>query len=304
MGSNLCRVIASHPGLGSVIRHVRTSTDDVALPYSACDLTVALDLLRASTRELRLLFEHVSPHIVVNCTGATVGDEAALEAANVLIVERLLAVLVERPGVCLVQMGSAAEYGVTEPGRPVSEADMPNPGNAYGSSKLAATRLVLDAVADRGLRATVLRVFNPVGPGAPDQTLPGRALRELRMARAADHPEVRLGSLDHFRDFVDVRDVAWAALAAAATPASSGHVLNVGRGEAVQSRELVRSMARAGGYHGSIVESARGSNRSAGLDWQQADITSITRVLPWVPRHSVADAAAQMWEIDREVSAA
>ena len=66
--------------------------------------------------------------------------------------------------------------------------------------------------------AVVLRVFNPVGPGAPEESLPGRVAAELRRALASG-AEVRLGSLDAVRDFVDARDVADAVIAAAAGPA-------------------------------------------------------------------------------------
>ena len=112
-----------------------------------------------------------------------------------------------------MHLGSAAEYGPGEPGTAVAESAPPRPASAYGATKLAGTRLV-ELGRAAGLDAVVLRVFNPVGPGAPDGILPGRLVSEFRRA-LADGSEVQLGPLDAVRDFVDARDVADAVIAAA-----------------------------------------------------------------------------------------
>src|SRR5206468_1837433 len=91
------------------------------------------------------------------------------------------------------------------------------------ATKLAGTCLVRTARA-AGLDAVVLRVFNAVGAGMPANTLPGRVAAQLRTALRGGG-EVRLGSLDTVRDFVDIRDIADAALAAAlALAAGPDHI--------------------------------------------------------------------------------
>ncbi len=159
----------------------------------------------------------LTPDVVVNCAGATAGPPEALAAVNVtgtydLVRAMLMAALPAR----LVHLGSAAEYGPGEPGTAVAESAPPRPASAYGVTKLAGTRLV-ELGRAAGLDAVVLRVFNPVGPGAPDGILPGRLVSEFRRA-LADGSEVQLGPLDAVRDFVDARDVADAVIAAALAP--------------------------------------------------------------------------------------
>ena len=112
----------------------------------------------------------------------------------------------------------------------------------YGVTKLAGTRLV-ELAAAAGLDAVVLRVFNPVGPGAP-VSQPAWPARGRAAPGARDGTEVRLGPLDTVRDFVDPRDVADAVLAAVAAPALPRPVLNVGSGRGVPVRAMVKELCR------------------------------------------------------------
>ena len=159
----------------------------------------------------------LAPDVVVNCAGATAGPPEALAAVNVTGTYDLVrAMLMAGRPARLVHLGSAAEYGPGEPGTAVAESAPPRPASTYGATKLAGTRLV-ELGRAAGLDAVVLRVFNPVGPGAPDGILPGRLVSEFRRA-LADGSEVQLGPLDAVRDFVDARDVADAVIAAALAP--------------------------------------------------------------------------------------
>jgi nucleoside-diphosphate-sugar epimerase len=164
----------------------------------------------------------------------------------------------------------------------------------YGVTKLAGTRLV-ELAAAAGLDAVVLRVFNPVGPGAPQTSLPGRLAAELRRA-LAHGTEVRLGSLDAVRDFVDARDVADAVLAAVAAPALPHQVLNIGSGRGVPVRAMVKELVTASGCTGAVQEDALGLARSADIPWQQADISRAWQDLGWKPRRDLTTSLVDLWE--------
>jgi nucleoside-diphosphate-sugar epimerase len=240
----------------------------------------------------------VAPDVVLNCAGATSGDLAALSAGNVDGPAALVTALVRmRPGpsgaaVRLVHLGSAAEYG-RGPEGPVREDEPARPLSPYGLTKLAGTRLVQLGRA-AGLPAVVLRVFNPVGPGAPGHTLPGRAASELARA-VRENDVVRLGGLDAVRDFVDVDDVAAAVLAAATGPMPADGIVNVGSGTAVPARELVSTLVDVSGARVRIEEGDGGSARSADVPWQQADITAATAAWDWQPRTPLAVSLEGLW---------
>jgi nucleoside-diphosphate-sugar epimerase len=262
-----------------------------------------LDLTADEPAGLAATLAAQAPDVVVNCAGATGGDIAELAAANMTGTASLVRAL-RRTGrvIRLVHLGSAAEYGPSVPGTAVAESAPARPAGAYGVTKLAATRLI-ELGRATGLDAVVLRVFNPVGPGAPATILPGRLVSELRQA-AADGRDVRLGPLGAVRDFVDARDVADAAVAAVLAPSLPAAVINIGSGTGVPVRTLVRELVAISGYDGPVTEEAEvsGAGRAGrdtaapGLSWQQADIARARRDLDWQPRRALATSLADLWE--------
>ena len=231
-----------------------------------------LDLAADGPSRIAGVISSIAPDAVINCAGATAGSPDVLAAANITAVYALVTAMIQsRSPARLVQIGSAAEYGRTKQGVPVAESASPQPASVYGATKLAGTRLV-ELARTAGLDAVVLRVFNVVGAGAPEDGLPGRAAVLLRQAMARG-TDVRLGPLDAVRDFVDARDVAGAVLAAATAPVLPHSIINIGSGRGVVSRALVRELLAVSGYEAAVHEDAPGSARSAALPWMQADIT-------------------------------
>ena len=256
-----------------------------------------LDLSGDNPERVADVIGTVAPDAIANCAGLTVGGPDVLAAANITGAYTLIrAMLLAETPARLVHLGSAAEYGGAEPGVPLNESAPPRPGAPYGATKLAGTRLV-ELGRAAGLDAVVLRVFNPVGAGAPETGLPGRVAAQLRRALAAgDGGEVRLGPLDAVRDFVDARDVAGAVLAAAGAPALPHAVLNVGSGAGVSARTLVKELVAVTGYSGPVHEDSAGSARSGDLDWQQADIGLARQDLGWQPRRDLSASLDDLWE--------
>jgi nucleoside-diphosphate-sugar epimerase len=253
------------------------------------------DLAGDSPDEIAALIDEVAPDAVVNCAGATAGDPAQFMAANVTSVYTLAkAMLIARAPARLVHLGSAAEYGAGPPGVRVTEQAVPRPAGLYGVTKLAGTRLVDLAIA-AGLDAVVLRVFNPVGPGAPAGSLPGRLAAQLhRVVR--DGGDVHVGPLDTVRDFIDVRDVAGAVIAAARVPALPHRVLNIGTGRAVPASALAQELLAISGWKGALLQDSAGSPRAADVPWQEADITCAVEDLDWKPCRDLAASLAALWE--------
>jgi nucleoside-diphosphate-sugar epimerase len=255
---------------------------------------VALDLA-ADPAEIAAILAATRPDVIVNCAGRTAGDEAQLTAANVDAVERLLdGVRLSGLRPRLVHIGSAAEYGLATPGQLVSEGAATTPVGPYGATKLEATRLVLAATKARLVDGVVLRVFNAVGPGMPPDSLPGAAVSRLVRARDDGAASVAMGPLDSVRDFVDVRDIGSAVVAARRAADLTTPIVNVGTGQAHTARELVTALARMVGFEGTIGEQAAGSARSVDVPWMVADVSLARRVLGWQAVHDLDSIAAAM----------
>ncbi|RJQ76312.1 NAD(P)-dependent oxidoreductase [Pseudonocardiaceae bacterium YIM PH 21723] len=270
------------------------SSADVVTAGRSAAADVRLDLVSGGPDGIAEVLRSVAPDAVINCAGAVGGEPEHLAAVNISSTAYLAeAMLAAAPQARLVQLGSAGEYGKTPDNLVITEAEPPHPVATYGVTKLASTRLVLLAAA-AGLDAAVLRVFNIVGPGAPADSLPGRLVRELRRA-TVQGDDVNLGPLDAFRDFVDVRDVASAAIAAATAPQLKNRLFNVAGGRAVRVRELVELLVGISGFTGIVREGNAASARSAGVAWQQADISLIGDELGWRPSIELETSLRDLW---------
>ena len=249
----------------------------------------SIDILAADIPTVQRLLASTSATVLVNCAGRTSGSRTTLVETNVLLVARILDAL-ERASerIRLVQIGSAAEYGRSLVGEPVRETAEAHPVSAYGVSKLAATNLVRLAL-DRGrIEGTVLRLFNPIGPAMPADTLAGSVSGKLRAAMAAGLAEIETGPLGAVRDFIDVRDVGRAVAAACVAPELPEPIINVGSGKGHPARDLVQGLARCFGYRGTVNEGSTGSARSSDVPWQVAEITVARTILSWEPAHDFA----------------
>ena len=289
-------------GSGFIGRHVRqTLVQDPRISAVDCPGRQRHDLIRDDVAGLTRLVAEVRPDAVVNCTGQLVGSAYELAQANTAVTAKLIDAVAAvgagagTPGIRLVRLGSAAEYGQTLPGHPVTEQDTALPVSAYGVCHLAGTHLVELASAAGQVDGAVLRTFNPIGPGMHEANLLGRAAAMFRRASdtAADH--VVLGRLGAYRDFVDVRDVAAAVAAAVLAPALPERVFNVGSGHAVTARHAVTLLAAIAGFGGEIREDGHGPTRSAAVGWISADISRAARVLGWAPAYDLADSLKAVW---------
>lgn len=295
-GGFLGRSIAHHiaaTGEAELVLHSR-GADDRAGFRDGIE-SHALDLLTCDTGAIAEMIAEVAPDAIVNCTGSAVGDLQQMTTANVVVVLRLIAELEKCKRVPLVHLGSAAEYGVQQDKIPVSESMPAAPQSAYGHTKLRATEHLMQAAAEDRISVTVLRVFNPVGRFSPETTLPGSAARKIAAALRSDAPAINLGALDSWRDYVDTRDIARAVVAAAVTMPECSRVLNVGRGEAVESLHLIKTLAKIAGYNGDIVESDARSLRSASVDWLCADVQAMKDNLGLAAEYSIEEALGELW---------
>ncbi|MEV6015808.1 MULTISPECIES: NAD(P)-dependent oxidoreductase [unclassified Streptomyces] len=278
---------------GHVAGHLRTLSGVRVLGGGRSpDAEFGIDLATDRRDRLAATLAAAAPDAVINCAGATGGDAVTLSEVNSRGPAVLCAALREAaPAARLIHLGSAAEYGPGVLDTAVTESGATRPLTPYGATKLAGTVTVTTS----GLDAVVLRVGNPVGPGAPSTGLPGRIAGLLHEAGPDPDAVVRLGDLSAYRDFVDVRDVARAAVAAATVPGQLPRVLNIGGGKAVPVRELVTGLARVAGFRGRIEENGGGSARSGEVSWQCSDIGAAEAALGWRPALTLDDSLAALW---------
>jgi nucleoside-diphosphate-sugar epimerase len=282
LGTAICRLLAER---GIEHRGMTRSTGD---PHRRFDLATG------HCYALDTLLSMYKPTVIVNAAAATHGDILELTRGNVVAVQALLSSMNSSANHArFVQIGSAAEYGGTERGTSQDEQAELRPGAAYGYTKLAGSELVLRAQRN-GADAVVVRSFNITGPGSPASTLLGRVIRQLGTA-----DEIQLGSLEAWRDYVDVRDVAEAVLAVATADGKLPPVLNVGTGQATLAREVVHRLRELSGsttkIQEGVVHSGHAGSPADSVAWQQADTTLIADRLGWSSKIALDRSLQDTW---------
>jgi GDP-4-dehydro-6-deoxy-D-mannose reductase len=109
----------------------------------------------------------------------------------------------------LLVISSAEVYGeVPREAQPIPEQAPLRPSTPYGASKAAAELAALQAAEDDALEVVIARSFNHAGPGQDERfVFPSMARQLMRIRRGDAEPVLRVGNLEVFRDFLDVRDV-------------------------------------------------------------------------------------------------
>ncbi len=154
-----------------------------------------------------------------------------------------------RSGAHLVVASSGKVYAAP-PVLPIDEKHAVAPGTWLGQLKLACERSAeLGVRQSSALGATVLRIFNVYGPGQSTDFVVPHLLSGL-----AGNP-VRVGELEHARDYVHVDDVCRAFILALDHPPAPGttSVMNVGSGRSATVRELAALIEKASGQRLDLV---------------------------------------------------
>ncbi|MCE3552403.1 NAD-dependent epimerase/dehydratase family protein [Pseudonocardia sp. RS11V-5] len=144
----------------------------------------------------------------------------------------LEALVAQDEPVRLVAASTCAVYGEDVP-QPITEAQVPQPTNPYGSTKLAADRAIADVTATGAIGAVSLRAFNIAGGiGGHADPDTSRLIPKIVAVARGEAPELTVnGDGSAVRDYLHVADMADAFLRALeACEPGTWKAYNVGSG--------------------------------------------------------------------------
>ncbi|TPG36410.1 NAD-dependent epimerase/dehydratase family protein [Roseomonas nepalensis] len=196
------------------------------------------------------------------------------------------AVLRATPRATFILASSGEVYGLAFRAKhPVHENSMLMPANPYAASKAAAD-LAIGEIALRGLRAVRLRPFNHTGPGQRDGFVVSSFAHQIALIEAGrQKPVLRTGALDRWRDFLDVRDVC-AAYVAALSQANSlvpGVVLNVCSGKPRRIGDILDRLLSLSSVAVEVMQEAA-RLRPTDVEHVVAEGSRGRTLLNWAPR--------------------
>jgi UDP-glucose 4-epimerase len=198
-----------------------------------------------------------------------------------------------------VYASSMAVYGNVEQLPASEEATPRRPRSYYGVSKLTSEHL-LQIAAPEGLNHTCLRFFTVYGPGQDLDNLQ-QGIVSIYLAYMLRSTEVPvIGSLERFRDLIHVDDVVELCATVLARASTPSPVYNVGAGQPVTVRELLRRLIETLGLPEDFpIRELQGSvSDQFGL---YADISRARAELSWQPRIDLPSGLRGMAEWARAV---
>jgi UDP-glucose 4-epimerase len=257
-----------------------------------------VDLLRADVADPALAAALEAAEIRVVCHLAAAIDVRASVADPVQDAQRnvvgTVAVLQAacRAGVGKVVFASSGGsiYGSATP-PPVPETAPVAPESPYAASKAAAELWLQTFERLHGLRWTALALANVYGP-RQDPAGEAGVISVFAAAMLAGRPTTIYGDGSQTRDFVYVKDVAAAFLAAAELPAD-GVRLNIGTGVETSVRELHSELAA---LCGAPDEPRTEPARLGELDRSALDASLARKLLGWEPRTELRAGLAETVE--------
>lgn len=197
----------------------------------------------------------------------------------------------------LVFVGSSEVYG---PGKFIgemfSEASPLNPQSPYATSKFAAESVALQLGKKVGLPIIGVRPFNHIGPGQTQGFVVPDFAREIVSAARGDR-RIRVGRLDVYRDFTDVRDVvrAYRLLAEKGRP---WETYNVCSGEARQLSHIMDYMCEQYGNLQVLLDEAK--LRPTENIFSVGDNHKIYDITGWKPTYKLEDSLKDVlaeWQV-------
>lgn len=187
----------------------------------------------------------------------------------------------------IVHASSSSVYG-DQKNSVMREDLLGNPMSPYGLQKLMVEDMARTWRVVYGLESVNLRYFNVYGPGLDPQGAYARVMALFLRRRLEGLPLTITGDGTQTRDFVHVRDVVRATIAAADSPkVGNGEVINIGSGVATSINDIALHI-------GGPVEHvpARFEQHDT-----HADISRAKELLQWQPSESLKEGIRELHEI-------
>lgn len=277
IGSNLVRLLLQEG-------HEVTVLDSLASGYRSNLTGVGISgLVIGDIRDASLLDRAMAGAEVVFHLAASVGNSRSIDHPFVDATMNLMGTLnvlegMRRHGLRKIVFSSSAGIFGELKTLPIREDHPVEPDSPYGATKLGAEKMCLAYAKLHGIEAVCLRYFNVYGIhqrfDAYGNVIPIFAQRLIH-----GQPITIFGDGEQTRDFINVRDVARANLAAGINRGVSG-AFNLGSGSNITINRLVEMIQ---GVSGLKTEVIHGEPRKGDVRHSLADISAMKRSFGWEP---------------------
>ena len=291
-GRHMCEYLAAKEHRPRII-----GVDISCAPSRACDAFFNADL--SSSVEIAKVLEETRPECIIHLAGKFGADDPqAVYRANVLSMSALLESARRfTPGAVIVAAGSAAEWGRVKPEQlPITEATPCQPVTPYGLSKHLAMRIAMYYHRVHNTCVMTVRPFQLIGEGVPAQLAPGAFAEQLKRTLQERSRIIRVGNLETYRDFLDVRDAVRAIWMLCEKPAA-GESFNLCSGKPTKMGELLQMMIKSCGVDISIEVDPGRLRGGAEIERTYGSFEKLKAHSTWEPRIDLEQSVRDMLRI-------
>ncbi len=265
-------------------------------PPASCDSFYRMDL--SSAEDVAELIKQSKPDYLVHLAG-TFGDGNLREIykVNVHSITFLLEAVREyAPDIVMIATGSAAEYGCIEPKQlPVDEQTPCHPVVPYGLSKHIATQVAMYYHRVHNICAMIVRPFQLIGKGISSSLAPGAFAEQLKQTISKGSKVIKVGNLESYRDFLDIRDAIEGIWSLCQKPAG-GQIFNLCSGQPTKIADLLEMMIEVSGLDVKVeVDRCRLRGR-ADISKIYGSFQKLKEHCGWTPKRSLEDSVARMFK--------
>jgi UDP-glucose 4-epimerase len=242
-GKSVVIIDSLYQGLESRIEYLR-ERHGVEIPLIKCDIR---DYNEVEGAIRQYMIDGIVHTAALKAVGESMEKPDEYFQVNLDATSELIEIAKRNSVTKFIFSSTAAVYGSPETMEPCREDGPKAPISPYGDSKYQAESKVTAFINEPGNFGTSLRFFNVVGTAAPElldnsvENLVPIVLGKLNKGEApvifgTDYPTIDGTCV---RDYVDVRDIARAHLAAADATSKLPPAMNVGTGRGASVREII-----------------------------------------------------------------
>jgi nucleoside-diphosphate-sugar epimerase len=207
--------------------------------------TFDVDITDAQQVELAML--RIQPDYIISLAAISFvpdGENESIYAVNTFGPQNILSACLKLSTVPrnIILASSANIYGVQQQEK-IDEACQPNPINHYGCSKWSMEQIA--QTYSEHLNITITRPFNYTGKGQATKFLVPKTVDHFKQKATT----LKLGNIDVWRDFSDVRWITEAYTLLLSTPVQGMGRINLCSGSLISIREIIETLQQITGHN-------------------------------------------------------
>lgn len=299
-GSHLARYLLTQKITVYGLFHPEHTTTNVDEIESRINL-IPCDLLKKSDLEEKIL--NIDPDYVFNLAAYSSPAQSFKSPAktiqnNINTQLNLLESLVKlRSKAKILIVGSSDEYGQPTGSFPIDEKTPLAPISPYAISKVAQDLLGYQFFVSEKLRIIRVRPFNHIGPMQSKAFVIPSFVAQIVKLEGKGGGTIKVGNLETWRDFTDVRDMVRAYILAL-EKGKPGEVYNIGSGKPIKIRDILKKLIALSNVKIKVIQDKK-LFRPAEIEKIYCDFSKFNKQTGWKPQIPIAETLSDTIEYER-----